>query len=141
MKPLRDKFICFLLFGVGILLIGGGVYGFMSLTQASKTFVHTTGVVKSLRSEREYRHRKMRIRHHMQISYETEQYGQMYASTESYWPFRREGDSLEVLYHPDRPHDIRLPSNERCIWVTLLAVGLLCMVGFWLLLKSRRRLE
>lgn len=141
MKSIRDKFVCLLLFGAGILLTGGGVYGFVSLAQASETFVHTTGVVERLRSERKYHHRKMRLHWEMQISYETEGQGRMRVWEDSYLPFQKQGDRLEVLYHPDRPNDIRLPGNERCIWATLLVVGLVCMAGFWLMLKPRRRTE
>ena len=65
--------------------------------------------------KREYRHRKMRTHREMRISYETERYGKTYISEKCYLPFRSEGDSIEVLYNPDNPYNVRIPGDERCI--------------------------
>lgn len=137
----RNTVICLLLFVVGLLMLGGGVYGFVSLSKASGALGHATGVIDKLSYKREYRHRKRRTHWEMRISYETERYGKTYISEKCYLPFRSEGDSIEVLYNPDNPYDVRIPGNERCIWFTLLGVGLLCMSGVWLMLRPQRQKE
>ena len=48
-----------------------------------------------------------------------------------------QGDSLQVLYHPERPNDVRLPVQEYWLWGTLLAVGLLSAAGAWLLVRRK----
>lgn len=141
MKSARNKIICLLLFVVGLLMLGGGVYGFVSLSKASGAFGHATGVIEKISSKREYRHRKMRIHTEMRISYETERYGKMYVNEECYWPFRSEGDSIGIIYRPDNPYDIRVPGEERCIWLTLMGVGALCLAGVWLMLRPQRRAD
>lgn len=137
----RNKIICLLLFVVGLLILGGGIYGLVSLSKASGALGHATGVIDKLSYKREYRHRKRRTHWEMRISYETERYGKTYISEKCYLPFRSEGDSIEVLYNPDNPYDVRIPGNERCIWFTLLGVGLLCMSGVWLMLRPQRQKE
>lgn len=137
----RNNVICLLLFVVGLLMFGGGVYGLVSLSKASDAFGHATGVIDELSYKREYRYRKMRTRWEMRISYETERYGKTYISERCYLPFRSEGDSIDVLYNPNNPYDVRIPGDERCVWFTLLGVGLLCMSGVWLMLRPRHRAD
>ena len=122
----RNRVVCLLLFVAGLLMLGGGVYGLVSLSKASDSFGHATGVIDRLSSKREYRHRKIRTRWEMRISYETERYG-------------KTGDSIEVLYNPGNPYDVRIPGDERCVWFTLLGVGLLCLSGGWLMLRPQRQ--
>lgn len=50
----RNKIICLLLFVVGLLILGGGVYGFVSLSKASGALGHATGVIDKLSYKREY---------------------------------------------------------------------------------------
>lgn len=135
----RNRVVCLLLFVAGLLMLGGGVYGLVSLSKASDSFGHARGVIDRLSSKREYRHRKIRTRWEMRISYETERYGKTYVSEKRYLPFRSEGDSIEVLYNPGNPYDVRIPGDERCVWFTLLGVGLLCLSGGWLMLRPQRR--
>ncbi len=141
MDSLHNKMICLLLFLIGTLMLAGGVYGWTSLARFSKTSIRTTGVINTIRSERKYRFRKMRIRREMRISYRTEKYGSLYVSKKCYLPFRSEGDSLEVLYDSGNPYDVRIPGDERCIWTVMLATGVLCVAGGWLMRKSHHRLE
>ena len=114
----RNRVVCLLLFVAGLLMLGGGVYGLVSLSKASDSFGHARGVIDRLSSKREYRHRKIRTRWEMRISYETERYGKTYVSEKRYLPFRSEGDSIEVLYNPGNPYDV--------LRATSAAYGLRC---------------
>lgn len=141
MKSLRYKFVCCLLALGGIVLLGGALYGFGSLYQAYSSYEHTVGQIRKTRTERTYRHRKMRFKHEMELGYPTADYGELRVSKEYYRPFRREGDELTVLYHPDRPRDIRLPGEECWIWSAMLVCGLVCAGGAWAMLRPDRRKE
>lgn len=55
-------------------MLGGGIYGLVSLSKASGALDHATGVIDKLSYKREYRHRKRRTHWEMRISYETERY-------------------------------------------------------------------
>lgn len=137
MKSSSSKAICLVLALVGLLLLAGGIYGCWSLAQASRTYEHTTGVIKDVRSERVYRHRKRRTDWKIQINYDAGRYGQLHTTVEHFLPFYSKGDSLQVLYHPERPNDVRLPAQEYWLWGTLLAVGLLSAAGAWLLVRRK----
>lgn len=135
MKSTSSKTICLALALVALLLLAGGLYGYWSLAQASRTYEHTTGVITDIRSERVYRHRKWRTDWKIQINYDAGRYGQLHTTVEHSLPFYSKGDSLQVLYHPERPNDVRLPAPEYWLWGTLLAVGLLSAAGAGLLVR------
>lgn len=139
MMSLRTKFICLALVLLGVLLLGGGGWGFASLAKASKTFEYATAVVRDVRYERVYRHRKMRTDREVHISYDTGRYGELHTTLKYARPFLSEGDSLAVIYPPDRPRDIRLPGEESWLWGTLLAGGLFCLAIAWEVMRSRRQ--
>lgn len=141
MMSLRTKFACLALALLGVLLLGGGGWGFASLAKASRNFEHAMAVVKHVRYERVYRHRKMRIDREVQISYDTGRYGELHTTLKYARPFLSEGDSLRVLYPPGRPRDIRLPGEESWIWGTLLACGLVCLAGAWLMVRPRKQTD
>lgn len=71
------------------------------------------------------------------INYDAGRYGQLHTTVEHFLPFYSKGDSLQVLYHPERPNDVRLPVQEYWLWGTLLAVGLLSAAGAWLLVRRK----
>lgn len=141
MRSLRSKTFSLLLLLAAVLLLGGGTYGLVSLGQASGTLVPTAGVIDRLHSTREYRYRKMRVHQEMQISYTAGRYGIQRVTKEAYWPFYRVGDRIKVLYDPVRPRDVRLPSEERLVWIAMEGVGLLCLAGAWGLWGISRRKE
>lgn len=127
MNTVRNQIRALLCLAGGILLSVGGVLGGYSLYSASHSYEHTVGIVRRFHTEKVHRYRKIRYRHEMCLMYPTVRYGEMSVSKNSYWPFRNVGDSLSVWYHPDHPHDIRLPESEGVLWGGLLVSGVLCI--------------
>lgn len=70
--------------------------GRSKLYQDSLYYERTVGVVKNIRTQKVYRHRKKRFDHEMTITYSTSRYGELCMSTEYYYPFRRVG--INYLY-------------------------------------------
>ena len=134
MNTIRSQIIALLLLISGIVLLGGGVWGFYSLYAISHRYEHTTGTIRTLQIQKIYRYRKIRYKKEMQIAYSTDKYGDLFATRISYWPLRSVGDKVSVWYHPHRPHEIRLPESECMLWGLLVASGFICMCGsvvFW----------
>jgi len=138
MDPLHKKLICFLLILGGIALSGGALYGFWSLYHAYSTHERVVGVIQKTSTERVHRHRKVRFEHEMLIKYSTDKYGDCYVSKKYYWPFRQVGDEVTVLCRPQYTNDVRLPGDECWIWGIMLACGLVCAGGAWVMLRSQK---
>ena len=136
MNTIRSQIIALLLLISGIVLLGGGVWGFYSLYAISHRYEHTTGIIRTLQTKKIYRYR--------QIAYSTDKYGDLFATRISYWPLRSVGDKVSVWYHPHRPHEIRLPESECMLWGLLVASGFICMCGsvvFWKTSKTADKSE
>ena len=104
MNTIRSQIIALLLLISGVVLLGGGVWGFYSLYAISHRYEHTTGTIRTLQTKKIYRYRKIRYKKEMQIAYSTDKYGDLFATRISYWPLRSVGDKVSVWYHPHRPH-------------------------------------
>lgn len=133
-----QKLICFLLILGGIALSGGALYGFWSLYHAYSTHERVVGVIQKTSTERVHRHRKVRFEHEMLIKYSTDKYGDCYVSKKYYWPFRQVGDEVTVLCRPQYTNDVRLPGDECWIWGIMLACGLVCAGGAWVMLRPQK---
>ena len=86
MNTIRSQIIALLLLISGIVLLGGGVWGFYSLYAISHRYEHTTGIIRTLQTKKIYRYRKIRYKKEMQIAYSTDKYGDLFATRISYWP-------------------------------------------------------
>ena len=96
MNTIRSQIIALLLLISGIVLLGGGVWGFYSLYAISHRYEHTTGIIRTLQTKKIYRYRKIRYKKEMQIAYSTDKYGDVFATRISYWPLRSVGDKVSV---------------------------------------------
>lgn len=85
MNTIRSQIIALLLLISGIVLLGGGVWGFYSLYAISHRYEHTTGTIRTLQIQKIYRYRKIRYKKEMQIAYSTDKYGDLFATRISYW--------------------------------------------------------
>lgn len=52
MNTIRSQIIALLLLISGIVLLGGGVWGFYSLYAISHRYEHTTGIIRTLQTKR-----------------------------------------------------------------------------------------
>ena len=87
------KIIKAVILAAGILLILGGIIGFVSIFIASKKYVHTVCIVEQYNSKKVYKSGKLRYKNTMLICYDTERYGKLYTTLKSYYPFRKAGDA------------------------------------------------
>ena len=62
MNTIRSQIIALLLLISGIVLLGGGVWGFYSLYAISHRYEHTTGIIRTLQTKKIYRYRKIRYK-------------------------------------------------------------------------------
>ena len=72
MNTIRSQIIALLLLISGIVLLGGGVWGFYSLYAISHRYEHTTGIIRTLQTKKIYRYRKIRYKKEMQICYQNQ---------------------------------------------------------------------
>ncbi len=122
---------------LGFCLLAGGIWGTVSLLEAFGEYLRATGVVERVHKERVYRPRRTRTVLRVDIYYDTERYGLLSLTPEFYLPFvMDEGDKLTVLYHPDRPRDVRLPLPEGLLYGLLLLFGAICVWIGWKLRPS-----
>lgn len=136
MQCKRSKVIIFCVLLLGVAMLLGGVCGLMSLYKASRTCEHTTATVHRVDTRRVYRYRKTRYESEMLLSYPTERYGVLYTYRKVYFPFKKAGDRLSVLYEPNKPRNIRFPGIESVQWLLLLLAGILIEGVIWLVNKK-----
>ena len=60
----------------------------------------------------------------MLISYETERFGKLYTTMESYYPFRKVKDELTLWYDPNKPRNIKLPFSEIAWALIFIPLGI-----------------
>lgn len=115
----------------GIMLLGG-VVGLGSLWFDAAEYERATATIRKVHTEEVRRHtrkNKRYYRHTMLLAVPTEQFGEMYLSKNTYWPFRRVGGTVQVWYRPDNFQDVRLPNEEIVLWLGLILCGGIGLYG------------
>ena len=89
-----------------------------------KNYTKTIGIVEKYETKRVYKHGKNKYESTMLISYETERFGKLYTSMESYYPFRKVKDKLTLWYDPNKPRNIKLPFSEIAWALIFIPIGI-----------------
>lgn len=133
-KEINYLVMAILLIGMALLL--GGGYGLYSIRQAEKAYESTVGIVKRVDYKRVRRHRKVLTKCEILLRYDTHRYGELSVLKEPILSLWGKGDEIRILYHPERPREVRFPVCEKWLWSILLVGGVVC-VGGGLALRSK----
>ncbi len=143
-KEINYLVMAILLIGM-VLLLGGG-YGLYSIRQAEKAYESTVGIVKRVDYKRVRRHRKVLTKCEILLRYDTHRYGELSVLKKPAFQevtrqdlkvrAQSKGDEIRILYHPERPREVRFPVCEKWLWSILLVGGGVC-VGGGLALRSK----
>ena len=82
------------------------------------------------------RHRKVLTKCEILLRYDTHRYGELSVLKEPILSLWGKGDEIRILYHPERPREVRFPVCEKWLWSILLVGGVVC-VGGGLALRSK----
>ena len=135
MKP---KVIIFLLLFIGGISFIVGSYSLYSLYDKSNKMERTVGIVTHLKTEKTYRHRKIRYKHIARIKYDTKRYS-THVSMQLYNPFIFQGSEISLWYSPDHTEEVLIPSEEGLIWGSTWVFGALCLLlGIVIVRKTKR---
>lgn len=123
---MKSKVIIFLLLFIGGISFIAGSYSLYSLYDKSNKMERTIGVVTHLKTEKIYRHRKIRYKRTVRIEYETKRYS-THVSMQLYNPFIFQGSEISLWYSPDRTEDVLIPSETGFIWGSIWIFGAFCL--------------
>ena len=118
------KLTALVIFIVGAILTILGVISITSTVITSKNYKKTIGIVEKYETKRVYKHGKNKYESTMLISYETERFGKLYTTMESYYPFRKVKDELTLWYDPNKPRNIKLPFSEIAWALIFIPLGI-----------------
>lgn len=135
---MKSKIIIFLLLFIGGISFIAGSYNLYSLYDKLNKMERTIGVVTHLKTEKTYRHRKIRYKRNARIQYETKRYCS-HVRMQLHNPFIFQGSEVSLWYHPDRTEEVVIPFEEGFVWGSVGLFGSFCLFLGTVIIKTTKK--